>query len=59
MPTLSKLTKDAFHSETAAFEYLEATCGPMARFAPIAGPSARPPSCKPTGAARTASGKPG
>src|ERR1700723_2319135 len=25
MPTLSKLTKSAFHSEAAAFEYLEAT----------------------------------
>ena len=28
MPTLSKLTKTAFHSEAAAFEYLEATLWP-------------------------------
>jgi transposase-like protein len=37
MPTLSKLTKDSFHSETAAFEYLEATLWPDGAVCPHCG----------------------
>ena len=37
MPNLSKLTKDAFHSETAAFEYLEATLWPDGAVCPHCG----------------------
>src|SRR5580704_15328367 len=37
MPTLSKLSKDAFHSETAAFGYLEATLWPDGAVCPHCG----------------------
>jgi transposase-like protein len=37
MPTLSKLTKDSFHSETAAFGYLEATLWPDGAVCPHCG----------------------
>src|ERR1700731_4838459 len=37
MPNLSKLTKDSFHSETAAFEYLEATLWPDGAVCPHCG----------------------
>jgi transposase-like protein len=37
MPTLSKLTKDAFHNEMAAFEYLEATLWPNGAICPHCG----------------------
>ena len=37
MPTLSKLTKTAFHSEAAAFEYLEATLWPSGVVCPHCG----------------------
>jgi len=37
MPTLSKLSKDAFHSEAAAFEYLEATLWPDGAVCPHCG----------------------
>jgi transposase-like protein len=37
MPTLSKLTKTAFHHETAAFEYLEATLWPDGAVCPHCG----------------------
>ncbi len=37
MPTLSKLTKDAFHTEQAAFEYLEATLWPDGAVCPHCG----------------------
>jgi transposase-like protein len=37
MPTLSKLTKTAFHSEAAAFEYLEATLWPDGAVCPHCG----------------------
>jgi transposase-like protein len=37
MPTLSKLTKTAFHSEAAAFEYLEATLWPEGAVCPHCG----------------------
>jgi transposase-like protein len=37
MPTLSKLTKDAFHSETAAFGYLEAALWPDGAVCPHCG----------------------
>jgi transposase-like protein len=37
MPTLSKLTKTAFHSEAAAFEYLEATLWPQGAVCPHCG----------------------
>src|ERR1700689_1940100 len=37
MPTLSKLTKTAFHSEPAAFEYLEATLWPDGPVCPHCG----------------------
>ena len=43
MPTLSKLSKDAFHSETTAFEYLRKPSGRTVRFARIAARSGRPP----------------
>jgi transposase-like protein len=37
MPTLSKLTKDAFHSEPTAFEYLEKTLWPDGAVCPHCG----------------------
>ena len=37
MPTLSKLSKLAFHSEAAAFEYLEATLWPDGPVCPHCG----------------------
>jgi len=37
MPTLSKLTKEAFHSELAAFEYLETTLWPDGAVCPHCG----------------------
>jgi transposase-like protein len=37
MPTLSKLTKDAFHNEMAAFEYLEAALWPDGAVCPHCG----------------------
>jgi transposase-like protein len=37
MPTLSKLTKDSFHSEPAAFAYLEATLWPDGAICPHCG----------------------
>jgi transposase-like protein len=37
MPTLSKLTKEAFHTEQAAFEYLEATLWPDGAICPHCG----------------------
>jgi transposase-like protein len=37
MPTLSKLTKDSFHNEAAAFEYLEATLWPSGPVCPHCG----------------------
>jgi transposase-like protein len=37
MPALSKLSKDAFHSEAAAFEYLEATLWPDGAVCPHCG----------------------
>ncbi len=37
MPTLSKLTKDAFHDELAAFEYLEKTLWPDGTICPHCG----------------------
>jgi transposase-like protein len=41
MPTLSKLTKTAFHTEAAAFEYLEATLWPDGSVCPHCGTLAR------------------
>jgi transposase-like protein len=52
MPTLSKLTRTAFHSEAAAFEYLEATLWPDGAVCPHCGSIGKATKLATTGEAR-------